>query len=445
MKRILFLFLSLLFLTGCGKTEVVPVEDMKQPVKFYYCTDKPDDYGSDTGALCWEYRDLGEGLCAPLDILALYMQGPGTSELWSPVPEDLIFENADLENGLLKIQISADWSQFVGIERTLAAACIVYTMTEFSNIDAVQLESEDYSHVLLNAPLTKMSFLLLDDSENNDDRAIKLYFSDENGSYLVSETRNKAFASDEDIPSFILEELIDGPETELYQSPLPQGTKLLNVLMNDKLCTVNLSVDFLRNMPETHQKARLAVFSIVNSLTELPEIERVKILVDGQTIQGYFGLNLREPLLRETTAIAPEKVENRDYYAEIYLPCGQKERLAAVPVVINRTAGRSLASDVLNYLLSVEMANSYVNPIPDGTMIVDLRVVDGVCSVTFNSAFALCDTHQNQAEAAVHSVVATLCALDIVDQVQISINQGKLDHYDLSTPIAPQEDWFLAK
>lgn len=443
MKRFLLLFLCLLLLTACGRSETVAVEDMEQPVKFYYCAQGTETFGIDTGALLWEYRDLGSGNYSTKEVMELYLCGPNDSSLRLPFPEDVEISDASLEDGALTLMLQADWSSCAVVDRTLAAACIVYTMSEFSNIDQVTLIDSEMSHSLWGIPLTKEHFLLLDDAASSDQRAVKLYFLDENKTFLVDETRSRVFDTEDEIPKFVMDQLLQGPETELYSSPIPFGTKLLNIRVSGGLCTVNLSGEFVRNISDSHLEARAAVLSIVNSLTELSQIDRVSIMVEGQRVRDYCGLDLREPLVWDDTAVRSEKTAERAYEGIIYLPCGQKERLAPVPVVIHRTMGRSLAADVLNYLLSVESGNSYVNPIPDGTMIVDLRMADAVCHVTFNSAFALCDTHENQAKAAVRSVVATLCELDVVEQVQITINQGKLENYDLSSAVIPSPEWFL--
>ena len=68
---------------------------------------------------------------------------------------------------------------------------------------------------------------------------------------------------------------------------------------------------------------------------------------------------------------------------------------------------------------------------------------DGLCRVTFNSAFAQCDADPAQATLAVRSVVATLCGLSHIDRVQLDQSQAPLTSVDISEPIAPEESWFL--
>ena len=114
-----------------------------------------------------------------------------------------------------------------------------------------------------------------------------------------------------------------------------------------------------------------------------------------------------------------------------------------VPMVISRSYGRRLENDVMNALLAYEPANGYESPIPDGVVVTDLSVSNGVCKVTFNGAFALCDSDAERAEKAVRSVVGTLCSLENVEAVQICVSQGEIQNVDLSEPITESADWYL--
>ena len=117
--------------------------------------------------------------------------------------------------------------------------------------------------------------------------------------------------------------------------------------------------------------------------------------------------------------------------------------MIAVPVMVNRTMGRSLEADVLNALLGFEAANGYESPVSDGVMVAELNASNGLCRVTFNSAFALCDADPDLAQKAVQAVVCTLCALENIDRVQISILSAELTNVDISQPISPDASWYL--
>lgn len=434
------LLCAVLLLAGCSRSQEVSEADMEQPVKFYYC-DVGEAYNAETGALAWELHDLGPERLPAAEILRLYLQGPEKNGLQSPFPADQTVKQTALNNGVLTVELGSEFNDLTGVERTLAAACLVQTMTQFVDIEAVALRCDGdgvWEHAL-----TMEDFLLADDTATSDTVSVKLYFADAEGRYLVEETRSHSFLSDAEIPAYILQQLLEGPESASGHGLLAEGIEVLNVQTNGGVCTVNFSESFLQNVPQTHNVARLTILSIVNALTELPEITSVRFLCTGEAILEYGGVDPSEPLDRDELAFGEGRGQEKTADVTLYVPCDSLDLLAAVPVVISRTAGRTLTADVLTTLIAFEARNGYGNPIPDGTMTLASEIKNGTCTVTFSSAFALCDADPAQAQQAVRSVVATLSALEGVERVSILVHNGKLTSVDLSEPLTVEADWLL--
>lgn len=445
MKRLLGALLCgalLLGLSGCRPASDSGGE-MLQPVAFYYETVMDENTAWAGSAIAPEIRDLGPETLPAEEILNLYLEGPTAETLQLPFPQEVALESAELTNGTLTLTFNEAYASLSGVQLTLANACLVYTMTQFAGVDSVLVQTTGSMLTdQLSSPLRAENFLLEDDSATNDQVTVKLYFSDENGRYLVEETRSSFFASEADIPAYILRQLLNGPEGERALAVLPEGTDLLGVQVAGGLCTVDFSGEFLENRPQSYAQARMAVLSVVNSLTELSEIESVRILCDGQSIDmGYF-LDLSKALYRDETAFY-KQTGSQLYDANLYLTLDGWEVLAPVPVQVRRIANRELALDVLNALVAFEGLNGYENPIPKGTLVLDLTTAGGLCHVAFNSVFALCGEDETQAAQAVHAVVSTLCALDGIERVEIEINDGKLTGIDLSAPLTAEADWVL--
>jgi len=68
--------------------------------------------------------------------------------------------------------------------------------------------------------------------------------------------------------------------------------------LEDGLCTVDLSKDFVDNHSGGSAGELMTLGSIVNTLTEFPEIDRVQILVEGQAGETLGNMLLDEPLYR---------------------------------------------------------------------------------------------------------------------------------------------------
>ena len=60
---------------------------------------------------------------------------------------------------------------------------------------------------------------------------------------------------------------------------------ILSVTAKDRVCYVDLSEEFLT--PMNNVTSQTVLYSIVNSLTELPGISKVQILINGETNLTY--------------------------------------------------------------------------------------------------------------------------------------------------------------
>ena len=393
MKRVWSLLLAAVLLLGAGCHGETEQNRYENPVQRYYLyqDETTGEYAGALGAMGSEAAEFEEDVAAYIQD---YLEGPQSPELRTPFPAGTSLEKCTLEDGTLTLELSDAFFALSGIDRTLATACIVYSMAALPQVEEVVLAAPEGtgSDSLLATPLTPKSFLLFDDSATSDEMTLKLYFSDAGARFLVEETRTRSFASDAEVPTYLVEELLGEPEKETSLRVLPEGTALREITLDDGLVTVDFSQAFLENAPKTHVQARMAVFSLVNTLTELDQVERVQILCQGKKIDDYCGLDLTEPLTREESAL--DKGTKGSFDTNLYVPCGGA--LATVPSAIRRTVGRTVAADVLSALLSFTSCGGYENPFPEGTLAVEMEIRNGLCTVTFNSAFALCDSDRRR-------------------------------------------------
>lgn len=124
---------------------------------------------------------------------------------------------------------------------------------------------------------------------------VYLYFANEDNSKLVKEKRYIPMAdakqSTSHLASVIVKELIAGSSKESgLKSTIPEGTKLRSpVSVKDGIATVDLSKEFKSKHPGGKEAEKMTIFSIVNSLTELKDIQKVKITINGKTEKEYMG------------------------------------------------------------------------------------------------------------------------------------------------------------
>lgn len=76
--------------------------------------------------------------------------------------------------------------------------------------------------------------------------------------------------------------LIQGPKSDKLETTIPEGTKVNNVELKGDVVYVDLSAEFINNHKGGSQQESKTVYSIVNTLTELNEVNSVRILIDGE-------------------------------------------------------------------------------------------------------------------------------------------------------------------
>ena len=93
-----------------------------------------------------------------------------------------------------------------------------------------------------------------------------------------------------------IQELLSGLVPKGALRPLPTGTKLRGITITGPLATVDFSRELVSEFHGGSASEEAAVYAIVNTLTSLPGIEQVQILVEGHprdTLGGH--LDLRGP------------------------------------------------------------------------------------------------------------------------------------------------------
>lgn len=111
---------------------------------------------------------------------------------------------------------------------------------------------------------------------------INLYFVDSNTQNLKSEARLvNANELLENPYKTIVQYLIEGPKSDTLQNVFPENTKILNATIKGACVTLNFSNELLNYSDET-QKYNI-INCILNSLSQLTEVNSFKIQINGNT------------------------------------------------------------------------------------------------------------------------------------------------------------------
>jgi len=245
------------------------------------------------------------------ELLTLFLEPPGDKSLTSPVTGDIEIVSGQIVNDtVLEIEFSPGYKQMQPLDELLFRSALVWTMTGLDFIKGVHfyigndelLASDGKPFGIMGRSTILVSPVI--SPEKTSSQFIKLYFADNASMLLVSEMRLVDVSGGEPIEKDIVGQLIAGTKQKLLNSLIPPGTKLLGVETENGVCYVNLSTEFISDQTGNQERARLSVFSIVDSLTEIPDIRQVQFLIDSEKIAGFSGgMDISGPIDRNTMII----------------------------------------------------------------------------------------------------------------------------------------------
>lgn len=151
---------------------------------------------------------------------------------------------------------------------------IVYFIT--NNISIEKNENESYMNY---TPQEEIS-----DSQSRE-TTITLYFLDKATNKLKSES--KLIDANELLKNpykIIVQKLIEGPHDENLLSVFPENTRLIDANLANNCVILNFSEDLL-NFKDDSQKFNI-INSILNSLSQLNEVNSIKILINNEPHEG---------------------------------------------------------------------------------------------------------------------------------------------------------------
>ena len=110
---------------------------------------------------------------------------------------------------------------------------------------------------------------------------VSLYFKNNNG--LIPEVRLIDVKELIENPyEKILNMLIQGPKNENLQKVIPEGTKINKIEKKGEILIIDFSQEFIENHIGGEIEEKLTIEAIVKTVTELTEINGIKIKINGE-------------------------------------------------------------------------------------------------------------------------------------------------------------------
>lgn len=222
------------------------------------------------------------------ELIRCLSENPEKLEYKAPLSMGFQVLDVTLEDGKVLLCVDADYKHMSVTTEVLVRAALTRTLTQLEEVHYVGINVDgDPLYDCLGNTVGWMSadqFIDNDGSEINtyELAKIKLYFADESGTKLIAAYREKYYATSTPLERFVVEELLSGPSGQvpgLYPTVNP-ATKIISIMTKDGICYVNLDAGFLTGTNNVTMDC--TIYSIVNSLVELNNINKVQILINGE-------------------------------------------------------------------------------------------------------------------------------------------------------------------
>lgn len=281
LKSFLLLLVVLIIAAGC-KREEVPADGT---VVYYLNKDV-------TSIVPVGYEITGDSPEVKVEeLLAKLEETPESVDLRTTIPESVNILSYSLDRQQLYLDFSAEYLNMDRTTEILVRAAIVKTMVQVEAVSFVGIrvtgeplkDSKGIGIGLMN----ENTFL---DNMGSEEHATKivnlnLYFANKKGDKLTAQSTVMEYNANVAVEKVVVEQLIAGPTEKGYYATIPKDTKVMSVTTKDGVCYVNLDTGFTAQGYDV--LGTVTIYSIVNSLTELPGITSVQILVNGETSLTY--------------------------------------------------------------------------------------------------------------------------------------------------------------
>lgn len=267
----------------------------------------PADTSEEEGLRLW-FPTQGRQLTAALDscpyegeatvpaMLSALLAGPPVEEtgLTRSIPAGTRVLGWSVEHRVANVEMSSTYAELVGVELTMADYCITLTLTQLPEVDGVRVTASGAGQSYRERHVLYPEDVLFSGAEEVPvEVTAALYFRREGGNSLGFELRVFRLTEDKAPAKAVLEALFAGPQEEGLVPLLPSGLTVRSAWVDSGVCCADLSAQLLE-LPEEERAP--AINSIVETLCSLDTVEQVQLLIEGESVEEFGGVDLSQPL-----------------------------------------------------------------------------------------------------------------------------------------------------
>ncbi len=238
------------------------------------------------------------------ELLGRLKDGPDGNGSRSAIPNEITDVSFKSVADSVIVDLGSAFAETDIMRRLLCEAAVVKTLCQLDGVQSVSFTVDGAplcDH--LGEPvgsLTPESFFDEDGTSvlTQEKVELHLFFASADGQKLIEKTETVGYDVNTPMDRLVVENIISGPKSSDVFATVNPSTKINSVTTLDGTCYVNLSKDFLNK--KTNVSSSVMIYSIVNSLAPVENINKVRILIDGDagvelgeySLSGPFERNL---------------------------------------------------------------------------------------------------------------------------------------------------------
>lgn len=220
------------------------------------------------------------------ELLGVLAEDPENLKLKQTLGIDTSITGYSMDGNQLILNFDSSYMKFKHTTEILFRAAVVRTMNQIDSVECISFQVD--SNTLTDSagnPIGAMTADMFIDNAGNEINAyekvkLTLYFSNEEGTALIPKTEEVVYSSNISLEKLVMEKLLEGPGDERLKATLSPERKVNSITVKDGICYVNFdasNMEITANVTE-----EVSVYSIVNSLSELKNVNKVQISIDGE-------------------------------------------------------------------------------------------------------------------------------------------------------------------
>ncbi len=224
-----------------------------------------------------------------VEVLTLLCSVPDNKELKATLTSGINVITYSYDGEQVIVSLGEKYRELSRTTEVLTRAALVRSLTNIPKVNYVMLtvNGESLTDMSGNAIGIMTSDMFVNNAgaqvETVDSTVtLRLYFANEEGSGLVAVNRELAHNADvSNMPmeKLVVEQLISGPVNGETWPTISPDTKLVNITVRDNICYLTFDSAILTAV--NNVTTDVTIYSIVNSLVELSNINKVQISIDG--------------------------------------------------------------------------------------------------------------------------------------------------------------------